>query len=177
MRVVKIIVLAAIVLSALVFGVGSFLSKDFRVERSIVIQAAPEVVFDEVNTLKKWNDWSAWIAGDPSLEITFAGPESGVGATVTWTSENSGDGTQTITKSERPWRIEMALDFGEMGQPIADWSFDPSGAGTKATWGLSGTASGPLGGFFAKMMDGWVGKDYEDGLHRLKQVIESAPME
>ena len=71
----------------------------------------------------------------------------------------------------------MALDFGEMGQPSADWSFEPSGAGTKVIWGLSGEAAGPLGGFFAKMMDGWVGKDYEDGLRRLKQVIESAPAE
>jgi hypothetical protein len=43
------------------------------------------------------------------------------------------------------------------------------------TWGLSGTASGPLGGYFAKMMDGWVGADYEDGLVRLKQVAASVP--
>jgi carbon monoxide dehydrogenase subunit G len=177
MRVLKVIVLAVIVLSVLVFGVGSFLPKDFRVERSIEIDAAPEVVFDHVNSLKKWNAWSPWMARDPSIQNTYAGPESGVGATVTWTSEESGNGSQTITKSERPWRIETALDFGEMGQPNADWSFDPSGAGTEVTWGLSGTASGPLGGIFAKMMDGWVGKDYEDGLRRLKQVIESAPVE
>ena len=47
--------------------------------------------------------------------------------------------------------------------------------GVRVTWGLSGTASGPLGGYFAKMMDGWVGADYEDGLARLKQVAESVP--
>ena len=96
---------------------------------------------------------------------------------VSWTSEKSGTGSQTITKSDRPTRIETALDFGDMGQPNADWTFESSGDGTKVTWGLSGEAAGPLGGYFAKMMDGWVGKDYEDGLQRLKQHLESAPTE
>jgi carbon monoxide dehydrogenase subunit G len=177
MRVLKIAVLVILALSVLVFGIGSFLSKEFRVERSIEIDAAPEVVFDEVNSLKKWNAWSPWLARDPSIQNTYAGPDSGVGATVTWTSENSGDGTQTITKSERPTRIETALDFGEMGQPNSDWTFEPSGSGTKVIWGLSGEATGPLGGYFAAMMDGMLGPDYEDGLQRLKQVIESAPAE
>jgi hypothetical protein len=40
---------------------------------------------------------------------------------------------------------------------------------------LSGTASGALGGYFAKMMDGWVGADYEDGLARLKKLAEALP--
>lgn len=175
MRVLKLAVLIVLALSVLVFGIGAFLSKDFRVVRSIEIDAAPEVVFDEVNALKNWSAWSPWLARDPSIQNTYSGPDSGVGATVTWTSEKSGNGTQTITKSERPTRIETALDFAEMGQPSSDWAFEPSGAGTKVTWGLTGTTTGALGGYFAKMMDGWVGKDYEDGLARLKEVIESAP--
>jgi carbon monoxide dehydrogenase subunit G len=177
MRVLKLAVLIIIALSILVFGVGAFLSKDFRVERSIEIAAAPEVVFDEVNSLKRRAAWSPWLAKDPSIQNTYSGPDSGVGATVSWTSEDSGNGTQRITKSERPTRIESALDFGDMGQPNSDWTFEPSGAVTKVTWGLSGEAVGPLGGYFAKMMDGWVGPDYDDGLQRLKQVIESAPVE
>ena len=177
MRALKIIVLLILAFSVLVFGVGALLSKDFRVERSIVIDAAPEAVFDEVNSLEKWNAWSPWIARDPSIQNTYAGPASGVGATVTWTSESSGDGTQTITLSERPTRIETALDFGEMGQPKADWTFEPVVEGTKVTWGLTGEAKGPLGGYFAAMMDGMLGADYEDGLARLKNVVESKPAE
>jgi carbon monoxide dehydrogenase subunit G len=177
MRVLKIAVLIIIALSVLVFGIGAFLSKDFQVERSIEIAAAPGVVFDEVNSLKNWKAWSPWLARDPSIQNTYSGPDSGVGAMVSWTSEKSGTGTQTITKSERPRRIEIELDFGDMGQPTSAWTFEPSGDGTKVTWALSGEAAGPLGGYFAKMMDGWVGKDYDDGLARLKQVIESAPVE
>ena len=177
MRVLKLAVLILLALVVVVVGIGAFLPKDFRVERSIEMNATPEAVFDQVNTLKSWSAWSPWVARDATIENTYSGPESGVGAKVEWTSESSGDGTQTITLSERPTRIETALDFGDMGQPNADWTFDPSGDGVKVTWGLSGTASGPLGGYFAKMMDDMVGKDYEDGLARLKQVVESAPAE
>jgi carbon monoxide dehydrogenase subunit G len=175
MQVLKTAVLVLLALVVVVFGIGALLSKDFRVERSIEIDAAPEAVFDNVNSLRNWNAWSPWVAGDPSIQNTYSGPESGVGAKVQWTSEKSGEGTQTITLSERPTRIETALDFGDMGQPNADWTFEPAGDGVRVTWGLSGTAAGPLGGYFAKMMDGWVGTDYEDGLSRLKAVIESAP--
>ena len=175
MRALKVTLLVLLGLVVVVVGIGAFLPKDFRVERSIEIDASPEVVFEQVSSLRKWNAWSPWIARDPSIKNEFTGPDDGVGATVSWTSEESGDGTQTITLSEPPTRIEMKLDFGDMGQPNADWTFVPSDDGVRVTWGLSGTASGPLGGYFAKMMDGWVGADYEDGLARLKQVAESMP--
>jgi hypothetical protein len=175
MRAVKWIVLVLLALAIVVVGVGAFLPKDFRVERSIEIDASPELVFDQVNALRNWNAWSPWIARDPSIENTYGGPEAGEGATVTWTSEKSGDGTQTITLSERPTRIESVLDFGAMGQPNAYWTFEPVGDGVRVTWGLHGVASGPLGGYFAKMMDRWIGADYEDGLVRLKQVTEALP--
>ena len=173
MRVLKLAVLIFLAFSVLIFGVGSCLSQDFRVERSIEIDAAPEEVFEQVNSLRNWNAWSPWIARDPTIENTYSGPDSGVGASVSWTSEKSGAGSQTITVSERPSRIETQLDFGEMGQPKADWKFEPSGAGTRVTWGLTGTAAGALGGYFAAMMDGMLGPDYEEGLARLKQVVES----
>ena len=173
MRVLKIVAVSFIVLSIVVFGIGAFLSKDFRVERTIEIAAPPEAVFDEVSSLQRWNAWSPWIAKDPTIRNTYEGPESGVGATVRWTSERSGSGSQTITRSDRPSRIETKLDFGEMGQPDADWTFEPSDGGTRVTWGMTGTASGPLGGYFATMMDGRLGPEYEDGLNRLKQVVEA----
>ena len=175
MRVLKLSALVLLALAVVVVGTGAILPKDFSIERSIEINASPEAVFDEVNSLKKWDAWSPWIARDPSIANAYSGPEAGVGAIVTWTSEKSGDGKQTITLSERPDRIETTLDFGDMGQPKAYWTFEPSGEGVKVTWGLNGTTSGPLGGYFARMMDDWVGADYEDGLARLKEVVEARP--
>lgn len=173
MRALKVIAGLLVAVGLIIVGIGLVLPREFRVERSIEIDAAPEVVFDQVNSLRNWNAWSPWIAKDPSIENSYSGPEAGVGSKVTWTSEDSGNGSQTITLSERPKRIETHLDFGDMGQPNAEWTFEPSGDGVRVTWGLGGTAKGVLGGYFAKMMDGWVGADYEDGLARLKKVSEA----
>jgi len=175
MRAVKLFVLVLLALAIVVVGVGAFLPNGFRVERSIEIDASPELVFDQVNSLRHWDAWSPWIARDPSIESTFAGPEAGEEATMTWTSEESGEGTQTITLSERPTRIEMVLDLGANGQPNAYWTFEPIGDGVRVTWGLYGIASGPFGGYWAKMMDRWIGVDFEDGLVRLKEVSEALP--
>ena len=94
MRILKLAALILLALVVVVIGIGALLPKDFAVERSIEINASPEVVFDEVNSLRKWSAWSPWLARDPSIENTYSGPEAGVGATVVWTSEEAGDGTQ-----------------------------------------------------------------------------------
>lgn len=168
----KKILLGLAVFVALVFIVGLALPSDFAVERSAMIAAPPERVFQEVNSLQRWPAWSPWIARDPSIQNTYSGPAEGVGATVTWTSDDSGEGTQTITVSDPPKRIETKLDFGSMGTSKASWTFSPEGNGTKVTWTLQGDAGGPLGGYFAMKMDDWVGADYEDGLARLKRHVE-----
>lgn len=173
MRALKVIGGLLVVAVFVVLGVGLFLPEDYRVERSIEIDAAPETVFDQVNSLQNWNAWSPWVAKDSTIKNSYSGPAAGVGSKVTWTSENSGSGSQTITFSERPTRIESHLDFGDMGQPKADWTFEPDGDKTLVTWGLSGTAGGLLGGYFARMMDDWVGSDYADGLARLKKLTEN----
>ena len=62
MRVLKLTVLILLALVVVVVGIGSFLPKDFTVERSIEISASPEAVFDEVSSLRKWDAWSPWLA-------------------------------------------------------------------------------------------------------------------
>ena len=172
MRALKVIVGLMVAVVLIVLGVGLFLPKEFSVERTIEIEAPPERVFDQVNSLRNWDAWSPWLARDPTITNRYSGPEAGVGSKVEWTSEAYGEGSQTITLSERPSRIETRFDFGEMGQPIARWSFEPQGEGVLVTWGLHGKTTGPLGGYIAPKMDDWVGADYEEGLARLKVVAE-----
>ena len=175
MRWIKRLLIALIVLTTIIFIIGMVLPNDYRVERSIHIDAPIQIIFDQVNNLKNWDAWSPWIANDSSIQNTHSGPESGVGAKVVWESERSGSGSQTITRSEPPNKIETALAFGDMDTATSDFVFTQSGSGTQVTWGMSGETNRPLGGIFAKMIGGWVGKDYEDGLRRLKSYTEELP--
>ena len=40
---------------------------DFRVTRSATIPASPAAVFEQVNDLDKWQEWSPWAKLDPTV--------------------------------------------------------------------------------------------------------------
>jgi hypothetical protein len=72
----KILLAAAALASVLVALVVAFLivvakqPADFRITRSATIAAAPAVVFEQVNDMHKWQDWSPWAKIDPNVKIT-----------------------------------------------------------------------------------------------------------
>lgn len=53
---------------------------DYRVPRSLAIDAPPEAMFPHVNEMKKWEGWNPWGKIDPNMKLTYDGPASGVGA-------------------------------------------------------------------------------------------------
>ncbi len=176
MKIVKILVGALLALVVLFFGVGMFLPEEYAVERSTTMDAAAAVVFAQVNVHRNGANWSPWRAKDPNMEISYSGPDSGEGATMSWVSETQGMGTMVHTKVIDNQRIESHLDFGDMGEADSYWLFDATGDNsTKVTWGFTGKAENIVGRYFGLKMDDWVGADYEDGLARLKSHVESLP--
>ncbi len=157
---------------ALFFAVGMMLTKEYQVERSLLMRSSPENIFEHVHSFKKWEKWSPWIAKDPTIINSYSGPAEGVGSQVSWKSEKSGSGSQEIILSEPPHQIRTRLNFGEMGQAEAYWKFENKEGGTLVRWGLVGKNEGAIGGYFSLMMDGFVGEDYEEGLVRLKTLVE-----
>ena len=169
--------LAGIVLALIVVFVGGayLLPREVGAERSITVAASPEEVFPHLNSLKAFNEWSPWSGRDPDMVPAFSGPEEGVGATMTWESEQRdvGSGTQTITVSDPGKHIETALDFGEMGTATAWFDLEAEGAGTKVTWSFqTDMGLNPIARWIGLGMDDWVGADYEQGLANLKARVE-----
>ena len=85
MKVLKKILIAIVVIVVLIVVVGFILPKTRHVERSIVIDAPPCVVFAKVNGFRSFNDWSPFVAVMPDAEYEFTGPDFGVGAKIAWT--------------------------------------------------------------------------------------------
>ncbi|MEL7151445.1 MAG: SRPBCC family protein [Pseudomonadota bacterium] len=161
---------------AIIFLGGAFLlPKDVTVARSIEIDAPAEDIFPHINNLKAAGAWSPWLGKDPAVELTYTGPEEGVGAKLAWASEDPqvGNGTQEITLSEKDKRVQTALDFGPMGQALADFQIEEIGGATRVTWGFeTDMGNNPTWRWMGLMMDSWVGADYEAGLANLKTLIE-----
>lgn len=179
----KLLLSALIVLLAFVFG-GFLLPKDYHIERSILINQPPSVVFTLLNSYKSFNQWSPWAARDPDAQFSFSGPESGVGSKMSWSGDPrlSGEGWQQITTSSPYSRIEVHLDFGEQGVADSFFMITEDGAGSMVTWGFDtdvtsgkGMLGQLMGKYFGLMLDRWVGADYEQGLASFKAWAESLP--
>ncbi|MFV8781848.1 SRPBCC family protein [Microbulbifer sp. SA54] len=149
-------------------------------ERSVYIAEPPEVVFPYLNNFQNFNKWSPWYQLDPNAEYTYEGFPEGNGATMRWSSKDPkvGNGSQTITASEPYSHIATTLDFGTQGTASADFKLVPQGGGTNVTWSFSSEmGAGPLARWMGLMVSRVVGKSYEDGLQKLKTVVEKEATE
>ena len=154
-----------------------------HVERSLVIKADAEPVYSQVNTLKNWEKWSPWHQIDPKMELAYAGPASGTGASYSWTSNHDqvGNGTLTIAETQENQFIKTAMNFGDMGTSFATYKFEPVADGTKVTWAMDSDCADMPWQFYVPskymtfFMDDMLGKDFEKGLNNLKSVVESTP--
>ncbi len=165
------IFLLAFVMAAVAFA----LPNTVALERSAVINALEADIFPYLNNLKKFNSWSPWAARDPETQYIFTGPAEGKGARMEWDGDTVGAGTMEIINSEPGKNLAVALDFGARGKASSTFRLSPSGAGTRVTWGFETTAGNNpvkrwMGVLFTR---GWIGEVYEEGLERLKKVVEA----
>lgn len=153
-----------------------FQPDDYRLTRTTVIAAPAAKVFEQVNDLRKWDDWSPWAKLDPNAKVTFAGPQAGPGASFAWDGNDKvGAGTMTITQSRPNERIATRTDFTRpfAGTSNSDFVLSENGGQTNVIWTMSGTQN-----FIGKAiclfmpMEQMLGPDFERGLAQLKAVSE-----
>ncbi|MCP4046262.1 MAG: hypothetical protein GY732_09760 [Gammaproteobacteria bacterium] len=173
---VILILLAAFVVT------GYLLPKQVHVERSISINRPANMMFELLNGYRYYSEWSPWVERDPQAEFIVSGPDTGVGARLSWIGDPQlvGSGWQEIVASNPYEEIDIKLDFDAQG--IADTGFKlvSQGDATQLTWFFdSDLTKGVnlidsfLARYFGLLFDRWVGGDYERGLANLKQYAES----
>jgi hypothetical protein len=173
MRLIGRFIVALVILTAIFVGVGLILPGAVHVQRSTVIAAQPAQIFPYLNNPRKFNEWSPWAARDPATQYTFTGPDEGVGATMTWQSEQMGAGRHAIVVSQPGEKVVTDLEFGAMGSAQASFLLIPEEGKTRVTWTLdSALPFQPLARWFGLVFPWMIGKDYDDGLARLKALVE-----
>jgi Polyketide cyclase / dehydrase and lipid transport len=173
---VKRVLIGILTFVVLLVGISYFLPQQVHVERSIIVNAPQAQLFDALNGFKRFNEFSPWAALDPDTQYTYEGPESGVGARMSWVSANEdvGSGTNEIIESASPDFIRTRLNFGRH-LAEATFRFEPADGGTRVTWGFDADlGNNPIARYVGLMFDKWIGGDYEKGLAKLKQVLEQA---
>jgi uncharacterized protein YndB with AHSA1/START domain len=175
MRIALRIVIGLMVLVALALCAGFFLPRQVHVERTANISAPRQTVFDLVNRPQSWETWTPWGKDrDPSVEMKYGGPDSGVGAWFSWTSDKMGAGKLTLTTSEPPQKIVYELRFIDQDQiTTGAMHFAEVDGKTQVTWSFDGDMGmNPISRWVGLFFDKLLGGDFETGLANLKQVSE-----
>lgn len=170
--------IGAAVVVALFVLVGLLLPSTARVERSVLVQAAPVTVYTVLNGFRQFRRWSPWQDADPDMIVTFDGPVAGPGARMRWSGNAAvGSGSQEILSATPHERIEVRLAFGDWdGDYRSDYTLAPEAGGTRVTWGFSADyGSSLVGRYFGLLSESMLGPDYEKGLARLKDLVEGLP--
>lgn len=167
-------VLAACIV--LLLGYAATQPDNFRVERSIVINAGPEVIVSNLQDFRRWQAWSPWEKVDPAMKRTYGGADSGPTANYTWEGNSQvGRGRMEIL-SVTLEKVTIMLDFYTPWEAhnIAEFTLVPQvDRTTKVTWAMFGPNP-----FISKLMtvfvsmDSMVAKDFESGLKSLKTISE-----
>lgn len=166
-------------LAALIVGFVAFVAMQpskVRVVRTAQISAPPADVFQNVNDLRKWDQWSPWAKLDPNSKVSFEGPQAGEGAVFKWSGNDKvGAGQMRIVESRPAERINIKVDFTKPfeGSTASEFAFKGDGGGTAVTW-----TSTSHNNFIGKAMclfvniDKMLGGDMEKGLAQLKAAAE-----
>lgn len=164
-------IVALIVLLALVAP------KNYHVSRSIKINRPKAEVFEYLKSVKNQDNWSPWKSKDPDMKQEFIGEDGTVGFISKWEGNKQvGTGEQEIKNIVEGDRIETELRFFKpwKSQSDAYIKTTDSDGGTEVTWGFSGVNKVPINIMMLFFnMDKAVGKDFEEGLSKLKSIMES----
>lgn len=177
MKVLRRILFLIAAITIIIVSIGFLLPGKVHVERSLIIEASKNNIFNQVNTLKNWENWSPWIHLDPIMQLSYSGPKSGVGATYTWQSmdKNVGDGKITIIASVPYDSLVILMDYDEKGKTTAKFLFVKEVQGTKVTWSLdSDLGMNPLSRWIGVLSDQMIGPDLEKGLFNIDDLMNES---
>lgn len=150
--------------------------KSYEVNRSIEINKQVSEVFKYLSSLKNQDNWSPWVQKDPNMKKSFTGTDGEVGCISAWEGNKEvGSGEQEITAVVKDEVIESQLRFLKPFKSTSDayLKVAKAGKGTKVTWGFTGKNKFPMSIMMLFMnMDKVVGKDFEQGLAKLKTLLE-----
>ena len=173
MKILKRLLIAVLLLGVIFLVLAAFAPKELSLSKSIIVNAPQSAAFDAVNELTNWEHWSPWLEMDTTIKNIYNEQTSGKGAFVSWTSEENGGGTMTISEVYNMDSLVTSLDFGSQGTATANFYFKRTDEGTEVTWNFHNGMSYPMNVMpWVFGAEGIISDAYESGLANLKKHVE-----
>lgn len=169
LKYVGFLLLAVVIILSIYVAVSE---GNYDIKRSRVIKSPVEVVFENVNDFKNWENWSPWFEMDPTIVTSYPDTTSGVGASYSWKGKDGSGSMKTISTIPNKEIIQQ-VDFNSDSKPEVYWNFTKVDLGTEVTWGMRGKNS--FGEKFYWLFKGGIEKNtipiYDRGLELLEKHI------
>lgn len=173
-RVVQIVIGALLAVLLLLVGIGAVLPRDWRVERSVMINAPPAAVHAAVGDLRHWREWAQWNQEDLSPRNEISMPSSGVGATLTWYGRGDTiSGSVRIVRSDAERGVWFESRTADAAPSRAEVTFTPRTGVTEVTWRDEGRLPPIVGALFRDYFQQRLAAHMTTGLTRLKALVET----
>ncbi|MCB9806462.1 SRPBCC family protein [Candidatus Peribacteria bacterium] len=172
----KKLFLSLVVLIGLVLIVTYFLPRDFRLSKSVIINAPRENIYNFIRYLENQDQYSVWVMRDPNVQMTYTGKDGTVGAISAWVSDdkNVGIGEQEIKAliPNEKMTVEIRFKKPMEGVNYADTILESVGENqTKVTNTFYGSNPYPFN-IMCQFMDMLVGGDMQQNMDNLKKIFE-----
>lgn len=180
-RLIELLISIAIV-AALFLLVALVLPSKRHLEQSVETNRKLTIVYDTLNSFRRFREWNALPLRDPKMDIKLAGPDSGVGARMEYASTvpQLGSGSWEITASTPGEKIAYKIDNPQRGSnKRSEMLLEPTGRNNRNVkitqtydvdygWNL-------LGRYAGLYVSRSVGDDMKLGLQRLTNMLASVP--
>jgi predicted transcriptional regulator YdeE len=144
-----------------------------NVSRSILINSSRSKVKEVLLDFKQWPTWSPWLITEPEAQVTYAED----GNQYAWDGKRIGAGEMRKGEMTND-HLSFDLTFLKPWKSTSVSSFDlvEKEGGTEVSWNMD--SSLPFYMFWMKkMMQAWIGMDYERGLRMLKEHVETGKIQ
>ena len=180
-RIIEFLIALGIVAGLFVI-IGVVLPGERHITESIETNRKMTIVYDTVNSLRRFKDWNPLVLRDPAVELKHSGPASGVGARLDFSSKEPslGNGSWVITESEPNKRVAIDIEDATKGHDKkTSFTLEPTGKGgrnVKITQDYSVKYGFNLFGRYAGLyVSRHVGDDLKLGLSRMANMLATVP--
>ncbi|SBV35211.1 conserved hypothetical protein [uncultured Stenotrophomonas sp.] len=180
-RIIEFLIALGIVAGLFVL-IGVLLPGERHITESVETNRKMTIVYDTVNSLRRFKDWNPLVLRDPAVELTLKGPDAGKGARLEFNSKNDvlGQGSWEITDSEENRRVSIAIEDQTRGHDkVTTFTLQPTGKNdrnVKITQDYSVKYGFDLFGRYAGLyVSRHIGDDLKLGLSRMANMLASVP--
>lgn len=171
MKALRVILLSLLVLFIAYLIWMLFLPGDYRIQRSIGVQAQPGQAFRSLSDFRQWQTWNPWQEVDTTVQITYDSTTTGPGGQMYFQGESI-EGAQQILSVQTPDTLTTRISIEGMPPATSQWTTSTTDTGsTRIQWEMHGKLS-----FFNRVLglflESHLGQPYTRALEKLAQKLD-----